>query len=43
MTFFAECNKTTAETYSILTNICGDKMYYACVLEWHKIFTQSRR
>jgi len=42
MTFFAECNYTTAETYSMLTNICGNKMYYACVLEWHKRFLHSQ-
>jgi len=31
--FFAECNKTAAETYSMLTNIYGNKMYNARVLE----------
>jgi hypothetical protein len=42
MTFFAECNKTTAETDSMLTNICGNEMYYACVLEWRKRFLHSQ-
>ena len=40
--FCAECNKTTAETYSMLTNIYGNKMYYACVLEWHKRFLHNQ-
>jgi hypothetical protein len=42
VTFFAECNKTTAETYSMFTNICGNKIYYAHVLEWHKRFLYNQ-
>jgi hypothetical protein len=42
MTFFAGCNKTTAETYSMLANIYGNKMYYARVFEWYKRFLHSQ-
>jgi len=40
--FFAECNKTTAETYSTLTNIYGNEMYYARVSEWHNRFLHNQ-
>jgi hypothetical protein len=46
MTFFAECNKTTGETYSMLTNIHGKNMYWNgitdfCTVKKMPIMTQN--